>query len=367
MIIYFWKNWKFSVEAKCLQLKTLIIEVCKEKAPAPENGQISKNSGTNVNGENNNKLAAKDRFLDFLCPCFRDTSRDPHTWRCGKNLCCCSMKDTKTSNGEKQDVTTEISGNRNTRGSSDSQPSPSKASGDTSDTGGNYAKNERKTEGKKDQEQRLTPSGYHEEGKRESDRSSDSQPATSNASGFNRENLGRTGAESDRGNGRNKKADTDKNSKVDNGLVIKFDKHGEAMISIELYKKVEKEILRLDQLVFYFFRRMILVGVYILGFIIVMVVVRESGLSESVQLISAIAGALILFVFDTMFAEHHISQKNSRNAATREKLEHILKVNKYENNTIFVEVININNDKSQGIEEPVEKPVEEEATAPSMV
>ena len=367
MIIYFWKNWKFSVEAKCLQLKTLIIEVCKEKAPAPENGQISKNSGTNVNGENNNKLAAKDRFLDFLYPCFRDTSRDQHIWRCGKNLCCCSMKDTNTSNGEKQDVTTEISGNRKTRGSSDSQPSPLKASGDTSDTGGNNAKNDRKTEGKKDQEQRLTPSGYHEEGKRESDRSSDSQPATSNASGFNRDNLGSTGAESDRGNGRNKKADTDKNSKVDNGLVIKFDKHGEAMISIELYKKVEKEILRLDQLVFYFFRRMILVGVYVLGFIIVMVVVRESGLSESVQLISAIAGALILFVFDTIFAEHHISQKNSRNAATREKLEHILKVNKYENNTIFVEVININNDKSQGIEEPVEKPVEEEATAPSMV
>jgi hypothetical protein len=179
--------------------------------------------------------------------------------------------------------------------------------------------------------------------------------------------LGSTGAESDRGNGRNKKEDTDKDIKVDNGLVIKFDKHGEAMISIELYKTFEKEILRLDQLVFYFFRRMILVGVYVLGFIIVMVVVRESGLSESVQLISAIAGALILFVFDTMFAEHHISQKNSRNAATREKLEHILKVNKYENNTIFVEVININNDKSQGIEEPVEKPVEEEATAPSMV
>jgi hypothetical protein len=141
MIIYFWKNWKFSVEAKCLQLKTLIIEVCKDKAPAPENGQISKNSDTNVNGENNNKLAAKDRFRDFLCLCFRDTSKDPHTWKCGKSLCCCSMKDTNTSNGEKQDVTTEISGNSKTRGSSDSQPSPSKASGDTSDTGGNNAKN----------------------------------------------------------------------------------------------------------------------------------------------------------------------------------------------------------------------------------
>ena len=33
--------------------------------------------------------------------------------------------------------------------------------------------------------------------------------------------------------------------------------------------------------------------------------------------------------------------------ATREKLEHILKVDKRENKTIFVELININNGKSQ--------------------
>jgi hypothetical protein len=40
-----------------------------------------------------------------------------------------------------------------------------------------------------------------------------------------------------------------------------------------------------------------------------------------------------------------------------------LKVNKNKTNTIFVEVINIKNDKTQkdqGIEETVEKPVEEE-------
>jgi hypothetical protein len=33
LVVYFWKNWKFSVEAECLQLKTSIIELCKEKAP----------------------------------------------------------------------------------------------------------------------------------------------------------------------------------------------------------------------------------------------------------------------------------------------------------------------------------------------
>ena len=349
MIIYFWKNWKFSVEEKCFQLKMIIIEVCRKKARAPENGQISKNSGTNVNGEtDNNKLAAKDakdRFLDFLCPCFLDTSKDPRTWR----------------RDEEQPLTSSKyheEGESELERSSDNQPSTSKASGDTlenADTGGNNVKKYRKTE-------------YHEEGKRESDRSSDSQPATSNASGFHGGNLGSTSAEgnnaeNDSGNGDNKASDTDKNGKVDNGLVIKFNKHGEAMISIELYKKIEKEILRLDHLLFYFFRRIIFVGVYVLGMIIVMVVVRESGVSENVQLISAIAGALILFVFDMIFSEHHISQNNSKKAAMRGKLEHILKVNKYENNTIFVEVININNDKSQndqGIEEAVENPVEEE-------
>ncbi|XP_028401030.1 uncharacterized protein LOC114524108 isoform X2 [Dendronephthya gigantea] len=31
LIVFFWKNWKFSVEARCLQLKTLITEVCEDK------------------------------------------------------------------------------------------------------------------------------------------------------------------------------------------------------------------------------------------------------------------------------------------------------------------------------------------------
>lgn len=41
------------MEAKCLQLKTSIIEVCKEKIPATEDEQKSGNNGTNVNGQNN--------------------------------------------------------------------------------------------------------------------------------------------------------------------------------------------------------------------------------------------------------------------------------------------------------------------------
>ena len=39
--------------------------------------------------------------------------------------------------------------------------------------------------------------------------------------------------------------------------IIQFDKHGEAMISKELYKTISKKFFYLDHLLFYFFRRVI--------------------------------------------------------------------------------------------------------------
>ena len=51
LIVYFWKNWKFSVEAKYLRLKTLINEVCKEKALVAEDRQNSGNNSTSVEAE----------------------------------------------------------------------------------------------------------------------------------------------------------------------------------------------------------------------------------------------------------------------------------------------------------------------------
>ena len=134
--------------------------------------------------------------------------------------------------------------------------------------------------------------------------------------------------------------------KEDAKLIIKFDKHGEALISKELYEKVSNEILPLQHLLFYFFRRVIFVGLYAFVMFTVMTLGRESGVSDSVQVISAIAGVLIPFVFDTIFADRHLSQKMSKIMATKERLEHILKVKKRENNTIFVELINVNDDES---------------------
>ena len=140
---------------------------------------------------------------------------------------------------------------------------------------------------------------------------------------------------------------------------ITFDNHGEAVMSKELYEKIRKEILSLDHLLFYFFRRVIFVGLYAFVLFTIMILGRDSGVSESVQVINAIAGAMIPFIFDTIFADPHLSVRTSNNLATKEKLGHILKVNKREN-TIFVVVSNINNDESQKNQE-IEQPQAVEA------
>ena len=122
--------------------------------------------------------------------------------------------------------------------------------------------------------------------------------------------------------------------------------HGETIISemSELYENVRKEILPLDHMLFYFFRRVIFVGLYAFVMFTILILGRESGISGSVQVISGIAGALIPFLFYTNFADSSLSEKMSRIMATKEKLEHILKVKKRENNIISVELINIKND-----------------------
>jgi hypothetical protein len=320
LIVYFWKNWKFSVEAKCLQLKTSIIEVCKEKAPPREDEKISENRSTNINAKNKNVLTCKDRVFDFLCPCVRDTSKDSHTWRSLKNLCRCCTKSTLQEEMEVENFLPNTSSDK-----SSNKEHGSSAIKDNENT---------KNDGYMGHEQTSTSIKYHEnenekrKGEVTETNTDTNEPSTS-------------------GNGDNAElANIIESGKEDAKLIIKFDKHGEAMISKELYEKVSNEILPLQHLLFYFFRRVIFVGLYAFVMFTVMTLGRESGVSDSVQVISAIAGALIPFVFDTIFADRHLSQKMSKIMATKERLEHILKVKKRENNTIFVELINVNDDES---------------------
>ncbi len=78
---------------------------------------------------------------------------------------------------------------------------------------------------------------------------------------------------------------------------------------------------------------------------------RDSGVSGIIQFVNAILGVLMPLVFDTIFAEHHLSKKISEEMAMRQKLEHILKVKGNENNIILVELININEYNDNSISE----------------
>ena len=69
--------------------------------------------------------------------------------------------------------------------------------------------------------------------------------------------------------------------------IIKFDKHGEAMILKAIYETICQSVLRLDHELFYFFRRVLFVGLYAFGMLTVMILARESGVSGIIQVISA--------------------------------------------------------------------------------
>ena len=80
---------------------------------------------------------------------------------------------------------------------------------------------------------------------------------------------------------------------------------------------------------------MILHSIYLL---VILILIRDSGVSDTVQIISGIVSVLLPFIFDNIFAEHHLSQRISREGVMRQKLEHMLKVKKQENNKILVQL-----------------------------
>ena len=279
LLVYFLKNWTFSVEAKCLELKTLIIKVCKKKAPPKEDEKCF------------TKLTFQDNIeLNTFPP--------------------------NTSSGEssnKEHGASAIKSNENTT-----------------------------NDGYREDEQSSTSFQCHEKHKGGvTETSTDTNRPSTSGNGDNAEktNINESGKESCM-------IFIEHNTRRESGdpCLQSCGEHGETIISKELYEKVRKEILPLDHMLFYFFRRVIFVGLYAFVMFTVLILGRESGISGSVQVISGIAGALIPFLFYTNFADSSLSEKMSRIMATKEKLEHILKVKKRENNTIYVEFINIKND-----------------------
>ena len=135
------------------------------------------------------------------------------------------------------------------------------------------------------------------------------------------------------------KSETSNIDIIEETNIIKFDEKGEAMISKELYKTIRKKVLNLNHLLFQLFRRMIFVGLYSFCLLVIMILARDSAKSGIVQIISGILGLLLPFVFDSIFAEPHLSQKTNEEAAMKQKLEHLLKTTRLHNNTILVEMV----------------------------
>ena len=287
---YFWKNWTSSVEAKCLHLKTLVIQVSLDKVKDHDDEQ---NSCKDCAGATyNNRPTAKDRILKFLrshFPCI--------SCKCGT---------------ESPEVALELK-----------------------------------------EVKKLVSSGP---AKTDVDSFSTKKPETT---GYNEHTRGKiteatTDITGDSGS-------LPSNSEEEN--IIKFGEYGEAMISKKIYKKIKKHVLHLDQVLFYFVRRVIFVGLYGFGMLTVMVLARESAASGIVQVISAVFAALIPFIFDTMFGDNHSSQIASEEIAMRQKLEHILKVKMQENNTILIQLVNINDDdKNAALPAESHDPLREQIT-----
>ena len=290
---YFWKNWTSSVEAKCLDLKTLVIQVCLDKVKDHDDEQNSCKDCASATY--NNGSTAKVGILKFLRPHFPCISCKGGTESPEVALELKEVKKLGSSGPANTDVDSfstkkpETAGyNENTRG---------KITEATTDTTGNSG---------------SLPSNSEEEN------------------------------------------------------IIKFDEYGEAMISKKIYKTIKKHVLHFDQVLFYFVRRVIFVGIYGFGMLTVMVLVRESGASGIVQVISAVFAALIPFIFDTIFSDNHSSQIASEEIAMRQRLEHILKVKMQENNTILIQLVNINNDdKNAESHDPLREQIT--FTAPSTV
>ncbi|XP_028414145.1 uncharacterized protein LOC114537209 [Dendronephthya gigantea] len=279
LIVFFWKNWKFSVEAQCLQLKTLIIEVGKQKITSL--GADEKDS-SNVPTENIGETSFNNDASLTTSPVSNEVN---HSGDIGAS----ETRSNRT-------ATSNAVGGDNRR----EDDRPDESTGEPNNEGGR-----RTTWYVPDL--RQDGNGYQECG-------SSSHDVNNNA--------------------------------AEKSLAIKFDTTGEAIISREFFKEVSKIVLSLDHLLFCFFRRVVIVGIYAWIMFIVMILVQETGLSGSLQAISTIVAILVPFVFDMIYADHHSAQKYSGSMAMKERLGHTLRVCGIKENMIVFKLINIDNEES---------------------
>ncbi len=216
---YFWKNWRWSVEAQCVQLKTLIIEVSRKK--------VEDETDTNANTKNNKKSTSKlDHFCAFLCPCLPDTSEEipkdsrnsPSTGEKGQEMEERPSREPSNTDSDKPVISRGKRGRESYRRvATTAEPNPD-TSGDSTPSSSNGDKNHRRVVAEREGSLRDQT---------DTENKNSPRPSTSNG-------------------------DTDKKENI-----IKFDKHGEAEIFKELYKSISENVLPLD-FGFIFFEELLL-------------------------------------------------------------------------------------------------------------
>ena len=345
LILFFWKNWKFSVEGRCLQLKTSIIEICKEKAPSTEDEQT-------VNGGPRSELDNSSLFCDLYfgrrngCDCYgqaagRVPARGP-TIRTIEPTTATSLRVTweQLINNDLNEKVRKYKIYYNI-GSKVTYCSTNKtvtgADPTTTDLSGLKPATEYTVAVRAFNHLGGGPLGDPKSGTTADD--------TNNAEGNEPMN-----------------SETKQNEEPN----IKFDEHGEAMIAKTLYDDISKEVLPLDHLLVFFFRRVIFVSVYAFALCIAMILARDSGVSEGIQAVSAIAGALIPLFLDSILADHHAVKMDANNMAMKEKLLHMLKAERLGKN-ILVKLIKINHNSNPNSNPSPERGSENEQEMPPTV
>ena len=105
---------------------------------------------------------------------------------------------------------------------------------------------------------------------------------------------------------------------------IKLDENGEPLIPKPLYDIVREKFLPYDEILVPFFGGLTFVVIFAYFLYIFMSLAQASGISSSVQIISAMAATSLPFLVNVFWKKYNDEQKKANNLALKYKLKHVL-------------------------------------------
>ena len=117
-------------------------------------------------------------------------------------------------------------------------------------------------------------------------------------------------------------AETDSNRR----FKIKLHENGEPVIPKPLYEIVREKFLPYDDVLVHYFGSLIFVLIFAYLLYIFMSLAQASGVSSSVQIISAMAATSLPFLVNVIWKKNNEEQEKANNLALKYKLKHVLSV-----------------------------------------